>query len=206
MWCRCVRNWRNYWPCVVFTKYLRPVQVFGKNHTCVVFTKHLRLFQMFGKNHTCVWKTKQACVFPNTGWYFLYLYLNLTNITQISYLIYILVIQDAQTQSCNIGKIRKTALYFTCVGIPTHIKQQNSNNNIKKITFDMCAPPRFCTQLWALQRYFCLFVILRGLESTTLKPIYWFWANGDDLEADREQVKDPHLGAHQFQRSRCGCS
>ena len=37
--------------------------------------------------------------------------------------IYILVIQDAQTQFCNIGKIRKTALYFTCVGIPTHIKQ-----------------------------------------------------------------------------------
>ena len=108
---------------VVFTKYIRHVQVFGKNHTCVVFTKHLRLFQMFGKNHTCVWKTKQACVFPNTGWYFLYLYLNLTNITQISHLIYILVIQDAQTQFCNIGKIRKTALYFTCVGIPTHIKQ-----------------------------------------------------------------------------------
>ena len=43
----------------------------------------------------------------------------------------------------------------------------------------MCAPPRFCTQLWALQRYFCLFVILSGLESTTLKPIYWFWASGD---------------------------
>ena len=64
------------------------------------------------------------------------------------------------------------------MGIPTHIKQQNNNNNIKKITFDMCAPPRFCTQLWALQRYFCLFVILSGLESTTLKPIYWFWANG----------------------------
>ena len=42
----------------------------------------------------------------------------------------------------------------------------------------MCAPPRFCTQLWALQRYFCLFVILSGLESTTLKPIYWFWASG----------------------------
>ena len=42
----------------------------------------------------------------------------------------------------------------------------------------MCAPPRFCTQLWALQRYFCLFVILNGLESTTLKPIYWFWASG----------------------------
>ena len=98
-------------------------QVFGKKHTCVVFTKHLDRSQVFGKNHTCVWKTKQACVFPNTGWYFLYLYLNLTNITQISYLIYILVIQDAQTQFCNIGKIRKTALYFTCVGIPTHIKQ-----------------------------------------------------------------------------------
>ena len=64
------------------------------------------------------------------------------------------------------------------MGIPTHIKQQNNNNNIKKITFDMCAPPRFCTQLWALQRYFCLFVILNGLESTTLKPIYWFWASG----------------------------
>ena len=42
----------------------------------------------------------------------------------------------------------------------------------------MYAPPRFCTQLWALQRYFCLFVILNGLESTTLKPIYWFWASG----------------------------
>jgi len=42
----------------------------------------------------------------------------------------------------------------------------------------MCAPPRFCTQLWALQRYFCLFVIFSGLKSTTLKPIYWFWANG----------------------------
>ena len=67
------------------------------------------------------------------------------------------------------------------MGIPTHIKQQNSNNNIKKITFDMCAPPRFCTQLWALQRYFCLFVILSGLESTTLKPIYWFWASGVSL-------------------------
>ena len=109
--------------CVVSTKYIGHVQVFGKNHTCVVFTKHLRLFQMFGKNHACVWKTKQACVLPNTGWYFLYLYLNLTSITQISYLIYILVIQDAQTQFCNVGKIRKTALYFTCVGIPTHIKQ-----------------------------------------------------------------------------------
>ena len=43
----------------------------------------------------------------------------------------------------------------------------------------MCAPPRFCTQLWALQRYFCLFVIFSGLKSTTLKPIYWFWANGE---------------------------
>ena len=45
----------------------------------------------------------------------------------------------------------------------------------------MCAPPRFCTQLWALQRYFCLFVILSGLESTTLKPIYWFWASGEPV-------------------------
>ena len=160
---------------------LQPQKVFGKNLTCVVLTKYLRLFQMCGKNHTCVWKTKPACVFPNTGWYFLYLILYLTNIIQISYLIYISFIQDAQTQFCGIGKIGKIALNFTCVGIPTHIKQQNNNNNIKKITFDMCAPPRFCTQLWALQRYFCLFVIFSGLKSTTLKPIYWFWANGDSL-------------------------
>ena len=54
----------------------------------------------------------------------------------------------------------------------------------------MCAPPRFCTQLWALQRYFCLFVILSGLESTTLKPIYWFWASGDACSVNR------HLKTH----------
>ena len=52
----------------------------------------------------------------------------------------------------------------------------------------MCAPPRFCTQLWALQRYFCLFVILNGLESTTLKPIYWFWASGARIDNLLSQV------------------
>ena len=84
------------------------------------------------------------------------------------------------------------------MGIPTHIKQQNSNNNIKKITFDMCAPPRFCTQLWALQRYFCLFVILSGLESTTLKPIYWFWASGDG----RFSTKAPYIRAYPYKYGR----
>ena len=43
----------------------------------------------------------------------------------------------------------------------------------------MCAPPRFCSQLWCFHRYFGLFVIFSGLESTTLKPIYGFWANGE---------------------------
>ena len=153
--------------------------VCGKNHTGVVSTKYPRPVKVFGKNHTCVWKSTHVCVFPNAGWYFLYLCLCLTNIIKISYLLYISLISDAATQNNNMRTRTKWTLYFRCVGIPTHIKQQNNNNNIKKITFDMCAPPRFCTQLWALQRYFCLFVILSGLESTTLKPIYWFWASGE---------------------------
>ena len=60
----------------------------------------------------------------------------------------------------------------------------------------MCAPPRFCTQLWALQRYFCLFVILNGLESTTLKPIYWFWASGENMGV----MKTPALQMMQMQK------
>ena len=49
----------------------------GFYHTCVDFTKYLRHVQVFGKNHTCVGKYKHVCVFQNTGWFILYLLLYL---------------------------------------------------------------------------------------------------------------------------------
>ena len=109
--------------CVGITNDYLNYHVCGFYHTCVDFTKYIRHVKVFGKNHTCVGKYKHVCVFQNTGWQILYLFQYLTNIIQISYLIYILFIQDVKTKFCNIGTIRKNALYFTCVGIPTHIKQ-----------------------------------------------------------------------------------
>ena len=163
---------------VVFTKYLRPVNVCGRNHTVVVFTKYLRPVDMFGKNHTCVWKSTHVCVFPNTGWYFLYLYLYLTNIIQISYLLHISIISGAATQNHNMGTRTKWTLYFRCVGIPTHIKHQNNNNNIKTITLHMSPPPKIWGRPFSFQGYFHFYCKMSRLKSTTLKPLYGFWANG----------------------------
>ena len=168
---------------VVFTKYLRPVNVCGRNHTGVVFTKYLRPVDMFGKNHTCVWKSTHVCVFPNTGWYFLYLYLYLTNIIQISYLLHISIISGAATQNHNMGTRTKWTLYFRCVGIPTHIKHQNNNNNIKTITLHMSPPPKIWGKPFSFQGYFHFYCKMSRLKNTTLKPIYGFWANGGLMQA-----------------------
>ena len=153
--------------------------VCGKNHTGVVSTKYPRPVKVFGKNHTCVWKSTHVCVFPNAGWYFLYLCLCLTNIIKISYLLYISLISDAATQNNNMRTRTKWTLYFRCVGIPTHIKQQNNNNNIKKITFHMSPPPKIWEKSSHFQGYFHFYCRMSRLEYTTLKSIYGFWANGD---------------------------
>ena len=45
---------------------------------------------------------------------------------------------------------KKWTLHFRCVGIPTHIKQQNNNNNIKEITLHMSSPPK----IWGKSLHF----------------------------------------------------
>ena len=106
----------------ITTDYLN-FRVCGFFHTCVVFTTYLGPVEVFGKNHTCVEKSKHVCVFPNTGWCILYLHIYLTNILQIPNLSYISFISGAPSQYHNMGTRLKRALYLTCVGIPTHIKQ-----------------------------------------------------------------------------------
>ena len=77
------------------------------------------------------------------------------------------------------GTRKKWTLYFRCVGIPTHIKQQNNNNNIKKITLYMSSPPKIWGKSLHFQGYFHFYCRMSRLEYTTLKPIYGFWANGE---------------------------
>ena len=164
--------------------------VCGKNHTGVVSTKYLGHVKVFGKNHTCVWKSTHVCVFPNTGWYILYLYLYLTNIIEISYLLYISFISDAKTQNHDMATRTKWTLYFRCVGIPTHIKQQNNNNNIKKITFHMSPPPKIWEKSSHFQGYFHFYCRMSRLEYTTLKPISGFWANGVVRQNQKNLLKN----------------
>ena len=156
--------------------------VCGKNHTGVVSTKYLRPVKVFGKNHTRVWKSTHVCVFPNSGWYILYLYVYLTNIIKISYLLYISFISDAATQNLNMGIRTKWTLYFRCVVIPTHINKQNNNNNIKKITNHMSPPPKIWGRSFHFQGYFHCYCRMNCLEYTTLKPVYGFWANGEGCQ------------------------
>ena len=120
--------------CVRITNDNLKYHVCGFSHTCVVFTKYLRHVEVFGKNHTCVGKSKHVCVFPNTGWCILYLHMYLTNILQIPNLSYISFISGVPSQYHSMGTRLKRALYLTCVGKTTHIKQWNNNNNIKIAT------------------------------------------------------------------------
>ena len=110
----------------------------------------------------------------------MYLYLYLTNIIQISYLLHISIISGAATQNHNMGTRTKWTLYFRCVGIPTHIKHQNNNNNIKTITLHMSPPPKIWGKPFSFQGYFHFYCKMSRLKSTTLKPIYGFWANGGE--------------------------
>ena len=107
--------------CLGITTDYMNFHVCGKNHTGVVSTKYTRPVKVFGKNHTCVWKSTHVCVFPNTGWYILYLYLYLTNIIEISYLLYISFISDAKTQNHDMATRTKLTLYFRCVGITSKV-------------------------------------------------------------------------------------
>ena len=108
----------------------------------------------------------------------MYLYLYLTNIIQISYLLHISIISGAATQNHNMGTRTKWTLCFRCVGIPTHIKHQNNNNNIKTITLHMSPPPKIWGKPFSFQGYFHFYCKMSRLKSTTLKPIHGFWANG----------------------------
>ena len=90
--------------CVKITKDFENFHVFGKNQTCVGITTDYLNFRVCGFIHTCVVfttyldlskclvKTTYVCVFPNTGWLFLYLYLYWTNIIKKSNILYISVI------------------------------------------------------------------------------------------------------------------
>ena len=85
---RSKRGWpnRNY-------DYLN-YHVCGFYHTCVDFTKYLRHVKVFGKNHTCVGRYKHVCVFQNTGWFILYLLLYLTKSFEILNLQHISLTSD----------------------------------------------------------------------------------------------------------------
>ena len=116
--CQIQNQIQNLPPCI-----LKYTHMFVFSHTCVVFTKYLRHVEVFGKNHTCVGKSKHVCVFPNTGWCILYLHMYLTNILQIPNLSYISFISGVPSQYHSMGTRLKRALYLTCVGKTTHIKQ-----------------------------------------------------------------------------------
>ena len=109
--------------CVEITNDYLNYHVCGFYHTCVDFTKYIRHVKVFGKNHTCVGKYKHVCVFQNTGWYILYLLLYLTKSFEILNLQHISLTSDPGSRYFQMGTRPKEPLYFTCVGIPTHIKQ-----------------------------------------------------------------------------------
>ena len=136
--------------CVGITNDYLNYHVCGFYHTCVDFTKYLRHVKVFGKNHTCVGKYKHVCVFQNTGWYNLNGLTYNRNKNTCRILMRFVNIEGAGSRYFQIGTTPKEPLYFTCVGIPTHIKQQNNNNNIKEITLHMSSPPK----IWGKSLHF----------------------------------------------------
>ena len=74
--------------------------------------------------------------------------------------------------------------------IPTHIKQQNNNNNITKILFHMSPPPKIWGNSSHFQGYFHFYCRMSRLEYTTLKPISGFWANGVVKQNQKNLLKN----------------
>ena len=112
-------------------------------------------------------------LFPNTGWYLLYLYMCLY-LNDSFYILFRSFVPDAGTlydgHKDEMQRIwrKKT---FT----------QNKNNHTKDITFSMCPPLRFWRQLWEFRRYFSFVSLLTHSKDTTVKTIYCLWANGARL-------------------------